>query len=288
MKKILISLIIMFITAGCACSHQPDASGAPDPVTLETAAKYMEEGEYGKAIESYSALISEDSSNAEYYLGRARAYAASGTDEENTEAAIADCRSALEKNEYLADGYLMLAQLYERQDDAESAAQVLQEGITALSADDEYEEDLQALEGQLAKISEESGEQTAADQAGELLIADFTYEFNAGDKRLVEDAAGVLIMDFSVTGPQDTCTVSLIGWGEEIQDPGKEAAYAAEASKNGEPDSDERHETLPFKMRIGFPVMEEDLGKTFQVLFVGFDRDWNLTGYTVVTVKTGE
>ena len=295
MKKILTALIIMCMAAGCACQHQPDASGAPDPVTLETAAKYMKEGEYAKAIESYSALISKDSGNAIYYLGRADAYAAIGTDED-LQSAEADYKKALELDDTMADAYIGLADVYIETDNYEAAAKTAAEGIikiTGVNKDGSLDDELETLNEKMAEISslitgdetvnvETPEKQDAAGMDGSLSLSDMTYEFESGDNGGNEGAVGIMVLEFTVTGPENAALVRVAGFDEQLEDIPETAAHMASVWKNDE--SPKYGDTVPFQWGTGFPVYEDDFGKTLQVLLVGLDVNMDMVGYTVVEV----
>ncbi|MCR5794438.1 MAG: hypothetical protein K6G61_03670 [Solobacterium sp.] len=300
MKKILGICLLMTMLAGCACQHKPDASGAHAPVTLETAAGYLKDGEYGKAIETYSALIREDSSNAIYYLGRAQAYAASGTDTENLQSAEADYRKVLEIDNTMTDAYVGLADVYLKMEDYESATGVLVEGITVFTdgTGEKVIEDLQKLEDKLENLISDEGrpadENTEAltgkkpAEAGEtknLSISGLTSEFHGEDTGGNEGAVGMMQLNFMIDGPSDVAAVRIASFGEELYDAESIAYDTARIWKEGEshlpPD---KIMPVPTKCGGAFPVEEKDLGTTMLVLLVGTDADFNVIGYTVAAV----
>lgn len=286
------------MAAGCACTHQPDESGAAEPVTLETAAAYLKDGEYGKAIESYSALISEDSANAEYYLGRAQAYAASGSDE-NLQSAEADYKKALELDDTMADAYIGLAQVYADLDDSEAALQTLEEGIlniTDANEDGEYDDELELLNMKMAEISSTGteGESDNGESAGKpavtgeginLSLSDISYEYVEGDAGANKNASGMMAVHFNVTGPANIAQVRIGGFNEQLTDVEKIAARMTETWKEAESGMpSENIPEVPFEMTNSFPVYEDDFGKTLQVLLIGIDANMDMVGYTVVEV----
>ena len=136
--------MVLSLAAG-ACSAK-----APELTAVETAAKYMEEGNYAMAVESYSALISEDPGNADYYVSRAHAYAASASDAEALRAAYEDYMKAIELDKLDPAAYIGLAQYYMQQENYASAVCVLENAVETLSASDAPEEDIRSLEEQLA------------------------------------------------------------------------------------------------------------------------------------------
>ena len=299
MKKILTALLIMCMTSGCACIHQSDASGAHAPYTLESAAGYLRSGDYGKAIESYSGLIREDPSNAVYYLGRAQAYAASGEDKKTLEAAEADYRKALELDDSMPEAYIGLARVYMQQDDMDSAAGILVEGITVFTGQAGVDalENIQRLQSELEQLSSGQGE-TAAAEAGDpgakqpakagqtknLSISGITFDFNSNDAVPEEGIAGTMGINFTVEGPENVADVRIAHFGEEIYDAESGAYDMARVWREDEPEGLQEAQAVPFEDGCGFPAREEDLGKTMLVVLVGIDADINVVGYTVVSV----
>ena len=210
MRRVLISCIALLLITVSACTK------APELTALETAAKYMEEGEYGKAIESYSALISEDSNNPEYYIGRAQAYAASGLDK-SLWSAKSDYISALTLNDQDADAYLGLADVYVQMNDYASAEALLLNRIEVLQyseTDADHKEDLQKLNEQLAKISETAGFNSDAEliYAENLDISDIRYCYNP-EITVTKNDIGVDMyvfhgyLYFKVNGPQEVSSI---------------------------------------------------------------------------------
>ncbi|MCR5794439.1 MAG: tetratricopeptide repeat protein [Solobacterium sp.] len=297
MKRILNSMLTVFLVtmlSGCACQHKPDASGAHVPVTLETAAGYLKDGEYGKAVETYSALIREDPADAACWLGRAQAYAASGTDQKDLEAAEADYRKVLELDNTITDAYTGLADVYVKMEDYESAAAVLTEGIAVFEdiTGADAAGGLQMLEDKLADITFE--EEKPADEGKTLIagtvsgtdlsISSLSCAFLDGETSGNEGAVGMMEIRFNVEGPVNTDQVRIGGFGL-IPDAQQYAEYMTAHWKEAEKESSSQQpRTVPFEETNAFPVREDDFGKTVPVLLVGLDADMDMVGYMVVDI----
>ena len=155
MKKILITALVLSLTAGCsgAASGQ-SAQGSTqaqeeEPVvyTLESAAAYLKEGNYPLAIESYSALIESDPENYSLYISRAEAYALS----EDYGSAVSDCTAAIGIDDTKSEAYVFRGLLnYISGSPAEGEADIRQASVAAEGSD--AREDLTPYE-QLAEYA---------------------------------------------------------------------------------------------------------------------------------------
>ena len=279
MKRILkAALALTLITCG-ACSK------APELTALETAAKYMEEGEYGKAIESYSALISEDSSNTEYYLGRAAAYAASGTDEEIARAAIADYRSALELNDQLTDAYIGLAGVYADIYNGDSAGYILLEGIEALeAAEGDHEEDIQLLKEQMAEYTDYHIEGIEVVSAENLHLSKFRHRYD----QMNDDGGyiGTDYLNFTIDGPENVSRIICISMsyfdGRKTVD-----EVVEEMVEYCQQNQWEGYKQFPAELTYHIDAEEEDIGRTVDQVIVAVDSNAEYVGHIVVAVNIG-
>lgn len=109
MKKILITGLALMLVTGCSSGSSGQSAGGntepeSEPVvyTLESAAAYMEEGNYALAIESYSALIDSDPDNYSLYIMRAQAYAM----QKEYSSAVSDCTAAIGIDDANTEAYV--------------------------------------------------------------------------------------------------------------------------------------------------------------------------------------
>ena len=282
MKRIHKAILVLTLITCAACSSK-------DPVlrTLETAAKYMEEGDYAKAIESYSALISEDSDNAEYYVYRAEAYAASSSDEETLLTAAADYRKAIELDSLQPEYYLGLSDVYNQIGYSTLAISALYEGIRIVSDAESDETNIQQMEDKLEKLKSEYGYRNAEVSFSEnLSLSDIIYAFDPTDTYDYELYIGSFQIIFCVEGPQDAQDVRIAAFKASIDDPAKTAAQWSEDMKKEPYDPIPTGDT-PYYTDSFFPYTEEDLGRPVQVLLAALDMNKDLVGYVLITVHAG-
>ncbi|MCR5794437.1 MAG: tetratricopeptide repeat protein [Solobacterium sp.] len=140
MKRVLITGLALLLTAGCSGTAPQQSAGgsaeAPqeEPVvyTLESAAAFMKEGNYPKAIETYSKLIESDPENYSLYIGRAEAYAM----QKEYSSAVSDCTAAIGIDETNTEAYVFRGLLnYISGSAAEGEADIRKASVTAQGTD---------------------------------------------------------------------------------------------------------------------------------------------------------
>ncbi|MCR5794440.1 MAG: hypothetical protein K6G61_03680 [Solobacterium sp.] len=305
MKRIL-PVLLAFMLAGCSApvqssvqdsaveSSEQEQAAEEDPVLLmlETAGKYMDEGNYAKAVETWSQLISEDPGRPDFYIGRAKAYLASGTELEMRKAAGDDYRSALSIDPRQPDAYIGLAEICVMENNYGRAAAHLSNGILMLSSADagaEYEEGLQALEAELAAIREEGGytETGTVIAAENLDISEIcmgsireSYTENNGDTMY----EGHLF--FRVDGPQDAAAVFgfiASGYGFRGTDLEEDIQTLVGRYK----------ENHPGRVSIGLPYYSGTIftyagsWETTQVCVIAVDENYDYVGHAIIEVVPG-
>ncbi len=283
MKRIIGCICMLSLAVFSACSAKE-----PELTAVETAAKYMEEGDYAKAVESYSALILEDSGNADYYVGRANAYAASASDAEAMRAAYADYRKAIELDQLNPAAYTGLAQYFMRQENYGSAVSVLENAVETLSAAGAPEEDIRSLEEKLAGYKEETGFRSGGQvlYSDNLQVSDISYTVVPCEPRESKALEGFIIVGnicFSVRaeGPQDVRFVH----GAMVADDVSyfvENDMAAAAEDWKENRRSVTFETVPFYDSGSAPV--EEHWEKVQVCLMGFDENYDFAGYAVIEI----
>lgn len=289
MKKIITILLAVLIT-GCssAPSEKPEEI-TPEPteeaeiITFETAAGYLKEGNYAKAIESFSFLISQDSGRAEYYIGRAEAYVKSGPDEETLNAAKADYEAAIALDDQLTDAYIGLADVMVQMDDIDAAAVILSEGIAKTSETI----DAQPVEDQLAQIMQDAGfvQGGTVTEADGVELSDLHYYYRAGETNGIAGVTGMMHLYFLVTGPENVADVRASMYADTLP---PNYVTIAEEQACGIDDYVVTKHTVPFYCTTYFQAVEDFAGMTVQVVLVALDENKNPVGHAVISMPCGE
>ena len=286
-KTIIISLALLLPGCSAAVSEQSSVQESVQPseeeaaVTLESARRYLEEGNYVLAIESFSALISEDSSRAEYYLGRAQAYAASGTDTGTLDAAVQDYRSALALDGQLSEAYAGLADVLLSMDDTDGALTVLSDGLARTSETG----DAQPLEERLAKVSQDVGmaEGGEAVSAENLQLSQLRYYYTSGDTGSMEGVTGKIHLFFLVSGPENVSDVQVSLFADTLP---PDYISLAENNVCAFEDYVPEQNTVPFYCTAECHAVEDYAGQMIQIVLVGMDKDGNPVGHAVVSIPS--
>lgn len=124
-----LGLLFLLATSGCS------GSAARWQEQHDLGIQYLSEGNYEEAVLAFAAAIEIDPRQAPAYLGRAEALAASGTVEENLNAARADYEQVIQLDDIFSAAYLGPANLYIRLGDYEMAEAVLREGLERIEWD---------------------------------------------------------------------------------------------------------------------------------------------------------
>ena len=128
MKRTLSLLLALVLTLGlCACGD----SSAKWQEQYDLGQKYLTKGNYEEAILAFTAAIEIDAKNPLAYIGRGRAYIASGTTEDNLAAAQTDFETAINLDDSLAEAYLGLAEVYLAKGEPDGARETLEDGFAA-------------------------------------------------------------------------------------------------------------------------------------------------------------
>lgn len=308
MKKTIMICLAWILAAGCSApvskqsvqneqesilnSEASEETEKEDPklIAFETASAYLRDGEYAKAIESFSALISEDPSVPEYYIGRAQAYLGTGTEREMRKGAANDYRSAIELDPSQADAYIGLANICVLENNYGRAAAHICNGIAALSeADSDYEERLQALEAELAKIREEGGyvEAGTVVSSENLNISDINMgsikeKFTENNGETMYEAH----LYFRVDGPENAAAVFgyiSSGYGFRGLDLDEDIQTLVERYKENHPG---RYSTgMPFYAGTLFQFSEK--WESTQVCVIAVDENYDYVGYAVIELDPG-
>lgn len=109
-----------------------------------------------------------------------------------------------------------------------------------------------------------------------------SYEFEPGEGMA---AVGYMRIKGTVTGPSEVKSVLIASWNENMANKSIKELYAiAEINAKywKEDDVVDPNRRLPIEINQAHPVYEKDLGKNFQVLLVGLDKDCNPIGYYIV------
>ncbi len=280
MKKTVLFICAALLVTCSACSAKE-----PELTAVETAAKYMEEGDYSKAIETYSALISEDSGNAQYYAARAEAYAAYGTGEESVQAAIADYRSALELDDRLTDAYTGLARIYAEIYSGDSAGYVLLEGIEALeAAEGDHEEDIQMLKELMAGYSDYRIDGVEVVSSENLDLSKLRHRFIPAN-----DDSGFTsteYLNFTIDSPANVSRIICISMSyyENKKSVDEVVEGMVEYCQANQWDALKQ---IPTEYTYLIDLKDEDIGKTIDQVIVAVDSNAEYVGHAVVAVAMG-
>ena len=126
MKRVFSLLLVLALTLSLAACGDSSAKWQEQ---YDLGQKYLTEGNYEEAILAFTAAIEIDPKRALAYVGRGRAYIASGATEDNLAAAQADFETAIDLDDSLAEAYLGLAEVYIARDQFDEAMDILRRGV---------------------------------------------------------------------------------------------------------------------------------------------------------------
>ena len=178
--------------------------------------------------------------------------------------------------------YIKLSDIYDSVGDLESYRQIIERGFEETGA-----KELEELLNGLTNTNEDAERATAVET---LQISDFSYTYDSGGgmPEVNTGAVGGMKLSFNVDGPSNVCEVRIWMRKEgafsqaEISEGLAHAIAAWKPSWNPE----YGNRTVPFYVNgTSFPVFENNLGKTEQVMLIGIDRECNAVGYTLVSVN---
>lgn len=195
MKRIFALLLALLVLASCGAAAEPWKE------QYDLGIRYLSEQNYSEAILAFTAAIEVDPNQPELYIGRARAYVASGETEENLAAALTDYEKAQELGYTAADLWLGLADIYIRQGDYDKALEILQQGLEATGGDASIQAKIDEMES--GTITDSSGRQrkhTTYDSDGNLLQYTLFFYSETGEitEQITYDAT-----DFPVSSSEN-------------------------------------------------------------------------------------
>ena len=251
--------------------------------------RYLSEGNYEEAIIAFTAAIEIDPKRPEAFISRGDAYIGAGEKEQNLAAAISDYEEALTLDETLADAWLGLAQAYLASGDIDRAIETLEAGLAAVpengrteletvleelsgAVDGEFP-DGEVVPGGLPQFSavvtsialEPPLQGTNEGSVGQLSFH-YTWETETIPADLSETIQTALIATWAPEGFAGEEIVQFAEMYEEI--------WREEGSLwKDYPDSNG-----------AFPVWEDDLGTTTQVLLYALDDQADIVGYLILPI----
>ena len=154
MKRVFSLLLVLALTLSLAACG--DKGGWQEQYDLGQ--KYLTEGNYEEAILAFTAAIEIDPKQPLAYVGRGRAYIASGATEDNLAAAQADFETAIGLDDSLAEAYLGLAEVYIAQGAPERAEALLDQAMETVDETESLVEAKEALTSTSAASFGEMGE----------------------------------------------------------------------------------------------------------------------------------
>ena len=270
-----------------ACGNHVGPQDEPDVPTwqeqYDLGVRYLSEGNYEEAVIAFTAAIEIDPKRAEAYVGRGDAYVASGETEENLVAAQADYEMAIELDGTNVDAYLGLANVYIRKGEYDKALEILRQGFD-FTADESIQQMINDMSSDVSSDVRSDNKMTrfyATVSDIELLdpleghnegsVGQLNFSF-AWDTTQIPASLGnriytALIAGWSQDGFTDEDILSGVSSWEEI--------WKNEGSL---------WKDYPYS-RNAFPVWEDDLGTTQQVLLYALDQDGNIVGYLILPIS---
>lgn len=173
MKRIFVLLVTLLVLAGCG------AAAVDWEEQYDLGIRYLSEQNYSEAILAFTAAIEVEPDRPELYIGRARAYIASGETEENLAAALADYEKAKELGYTDADLWLGMADIYIRQGDYDKALEILKEGLEATGGDETIQAKIDELESGTVTDMDGRTRRISGYDADNVLTWYITYQYDA-------------------------------------------------------------------------------------------------------------
>jgi tetratricopeptide (TPR) repeat protein len=203
----------------------------------------------------------------------------------NYEAAIAEYKAAIEIEPKNADFYIALAEVYIEMGDIETAVDVLDEGLNAVD-----EPDKDRIRAAVDGITKKPTETTTTHENG---LIEFGFSNSSG--KLIyndnvignEDAVGYYEMFVDITGDYSDVSTFLIGTrADEISSfQIEQTLLYEEVWKDHYADLDYTFGDFNGKFYGSwFPVFEEDIGNSYEVLLYALNKDFDIIGYVIIPV----
>ena len=289
-KRVLtrIAMFALAIIIGMLSLSACGQSGPTWQEQYDLGVRYLSEGNYEEAIIAFTAAIEIDPKRPQAFIGRGDAYTGTGTEESLT-AAISDYKEALTLDEMLVDAWLGLAQAYLASGDIDSAIETLEAGLAVVPENDrpELETVLEELswtvEGEFPDGEEVPGDLmqfsavvtsialepplqgTNEGSVGQLSLH-YTWETETVPADLRETIQTALIATWAPEGFSEEEILQFAGMYEEIwREEG--SLWKDYPNSNG-----------------AFPVWEDDLGTTTQVLLYALDDQADIVGYLILPI----
>ena len=196
----------------------------------ELGVRYLSESDYEQAIVAFTAAIEIDAKEVQPYLGRAEAYVGMygvTNEEEYLPLAISDCETALSLDETLEEVYVQEAEIYILLEDYESAADILDRGLSVNS-------DSAVIEEKRIEVTEKIQEQSQSSEAdsdtggseGSTQASNDVEEETDADENADDDAGEA---DAAADGPyMEVLTNLMAAVSEDITNIGVEDWYTDE------------------------------------------------------------
>jgi len=297
------------------------ACGVPTPIPnppLVLGENYLSELDYEQALLQFDQAIEIEPKNPRGYLGKAdallhldrQAEAASAlatgakATRGDTRAALKAARAKIEKSPI--DGYIGLSACYERLGWREIALLLLRRVCEEMPEETRLRETLEGLmsigenetltqneKPTTAELGEASPTRWSAEESGliEYSYSNLSYEFDwTVDYLGNQDALGGCILNFTLVGDLDDVAAVLIAIGTPVPslsiDTVKEMAL--EMPKLWKNENWVNHVSEPFDEAVlgqGFPIMDDDLGVSGDVLLLALNHECEAIGYVLVPVS---
>lgn len=278
------ALVLMLVVVLTACGQSVEKQWQEQ---YDLGVRYLSEGNYEEAVIAFTAAIEIDPKWPEAFIGRGDAYIGAG--EENLTAAISDYEEALTLDETLVDAWLCLAQVYLVSGDIDRAIETLEAGLAVVPENDrpELETVLEELSGTVegefpngevapgdlpqfsavvTSIALEPPLQGTNEGSVGQLSFHYTWETETIPGDLRETIQTALIATWAPEGFSEEEIFQFAGMYEEIwREEG--SLWKDYPNSNG-----------------AFPVWEDDLGTTTQVLLYALDDQADVVGYLILPI----
>lgn len=292
MKRITNYLLALAILAGvAACGNHSGTQSEQHALTwqeqYDLGVRYLSEGSYEEAIIAFTAAIEIDPKQALAYVGRGHAYVQSGERGDNLAAAQADYEMAIELDEINVDAYLGLADVYIQKGEQDKALEILRQGFN-LTADESIQ---QMINDMSSDINFDMSSGVSSDKTMTRFYATVS-DIELLDPVVGHNEGSVGQLNFSFEWDTTQIPASL--------DSRIYTALIAKWNQDGFTDEDilsgassweeiwknegSLWKDYPYS-RNAFPVWEDDLGTTQQILLYALDQDGNIVGYLILPIS---
>ena len=286
MKRVLLCILSMTLLLS-ACGNHADPQDEPNAPTwqeqYDLGVRYLSEGNYEEAIIAFTAAIEIDPKQALAYVGRGDAYVQSGETEENLAAAQGDYEMAIGLDKTNVDAYLGLADVYIQKGEYDKALEILQQGFD-FTADKSIQQMINDMSPDVSSDVTSDNKMTRFyATVSDIELLDPLEGHNEGSVGQLNFSYAWDTTQIPASLGSRIYTALIAGWNQDgftDEDILSGASTWEDIWKNG----GSLWKDCPYS-RNAFPVWEDDLGTTQQVLLYALDQDGNVVGYLILPIS---